>query len=55
MNHDTIPDHEDLILWPDNTCCFAHELRDMTFMSDDYERIPYGTARWDEIHQQHNL
>lgn len=39
---------EDLILWPDGTRCLREQLWEMTHMSDDYEIIPWGSARWDE-------
>ena len=38
---------EDLIVWPDSTTCFAYELHEMTHMSDDYKRIPYGSEEWE--------
>jgi hypothetical protein len=36
----------DLIVWPDDTFCFAEELEEFSWKSDDYERIPFGTDRW---------
>ena len=39
------PSGEDLIVWPDGTKCFASELHEFTWMSDDYERIAFGTER----------
>ena len=39
-------DPDDLCVWADGTACPASELPDYTHMSDDYERIPYGTDRW---------
>ena len=29
-------DNEDLVIWPDNTWCFAEELDDYSWKSDDY-------------------
>ncbi len=40
---------EDIILWPDGTKCFAYELHTMTHMSDDFERIEFGSDRWAEL------
>ena len=39
-------DVEDIILWPDGTWCYRHELTEYGYMSDDYIVIEYGTARW---------
>lgn len=30
---------DDLIIWPCGTSCFACELPEFGFMSDDYERV----------------
>ena len=38
---------EDIILWPDDTSCLGEDLEKMTHMSDDYQRIAYGTPEWD--------
>jgi hypothetical protein len=43
------PDNEDVILWPDESWCFAHELGGYGWKSDDYERISFDTPRWREI------
>lgn len=40
---------EDIILWPCGTWCLAFELAEMSHMSDDFERIPFGSERWDEV------
>lgn len=37
---------EDVILWPDGTWCYRHDLEDYSHMSDDYEVVPYGTVSW---------
>jgi len=29
-------DNEDMVIWPDNTWCFAEELDDYSWKSDDY-------------------
>lgn len=42
-------DNEDLLLWPCGTWCYRHELPEMTHKSDDYEVIPFGTARYDDL------
>jgi hypothetical protein len=41
---------EDVILWPCGTWCLREDLEDyLTFKSDDFEVIAFGTARWSEI------
>jgi hypothetical protein len=41
---------EDLILWPCGTTCYREELEQMlSFMSDDFEVIPFDTPRWHEL------
>jgi hypothetical protein len=40
---------EDIILWPDGTKCFAYERHEYTHMSDDYERIEFGSDRWAQL------
>lgn len=40
---------EDLVVWPDGTFCHYHELSQMSHMSDDYEIVPAGTPRYEEI------
>ena len=41
---------EDVILWPCGTWCYREELEGyLTFKSDDFEVILFGTARWSEI------
>jgi hypothetical protein len=37
---------EDLIVWPDGTQCFRHELEQYTHMSDDYSVYVYDTFDW---------
>ena len=39
-------DKEDVILWPDGTWCYRHELVEYGYMSDDYTVLEYGTVRW---------
>jgi hypothetical protein len=46
---------EDIILWPDGTICFAEELDQYGWKSDDYERIEVGTPRWHELGVEHEL
>jgi hypothetical protein len=41
---------EDICRWPDGTTCYREDLEDMLLhMSDDFEVIPFGTLRWEEI------
>lgn len=40
---------DDLVVWPDGTTCYYHELEEFSFMSDDYEVVPQGTARYLEL------
>ena len=37
---------EDIILWPDGTWCYRHELTEYGHMSDDYVVLEYGTTSW---------
>lgn len=32
---------DDLIVWPDGTYCTRSDFHEMSFMSDDYEILPY--------------
>lgn len=43
------PDGEDVALWADGTYCFVNELSDFSYMSDDYEIVPFGTDRHKEL------
>ena len=45
-------DPDDIVLWPDGTTCRHSELSGMTHMSDDYEVVPVGTPRHDELSEQ---
>lgn len=40
---------EDLIVWPDGTMCYREQLEEMSHMSDDYEVVPVGSDRWDQL------
>ncbi len=40
---------EDLVVWPDGTTCFYHELEEFSHKSDDYQVVPQGTALYDEL------
>ena len=42
-------DTEDVLLWPDGTWCYRHELLEYGWMSDDYIVLEYGTQRWDKF------
>jgi hypothetical protein len=37
---------DDLCVWADRTQCYAFELDEYGFMSDDFERVPYLTDRY---------
>jgi hypothetical protein len=41
--------NEDTCLWADGTWCYRYELHEMSHMSDDYEVIAFGTARYEEL------
>lgn len=45
----TGPGGDDLVLWADGTLCFYREVHEYTWMSDDYEVVPFGTDRWLEL------
>ena len=43
-------DNEDICLWADGTWCYAEIVEEyLTFMSDDFERIKFDSARWHEV------
>ena len=43
-------DNEDICLWADGTWCYAEVVEEyLTFMSDDFERIKFDSARWHEV------
>jgi hypothetical protein len=41
-----ITNNEDMVMWPDSTWCFRHELNQFTHKSDDYYIIPFGSCEW---------
>ena len=41
---------DDVILWPDDTWCYRHELAEFNHKSDDYEVLAVGTPAY-EAHQ----
>ena len=43
-------DPEDLVLWPDGTCCYREDVAQYRWMSDDYQIIPVGDDRYLETH-----
>ena len=45
-------DPEDIVVWADGTMCRHSELSGMNHMSDDYEVVPVGTPRHDELSEQ---
>jgi len=43
-------DPEDIMLWPCGTWCYREDLEGyLSFLSDDFEVVPFGTERWDRI------
>lgn len=42
------PHTDDLLEWPDEACCYRHELPEMTHRSDDYVTIPAYTPQWED-------
>jgi len=38
---------DDIIVWPDGTTCYRHDLGDFGHMSDDYIVLPAGSAEWE--------
>lgn len=46
---EALMDADDLILWPDGTWCFRHELPQYGHMSDDYRTIPVDTDEYEEF------
>lgn len=45
-------DPDDIVVWPDGTTCRHSELSGMNHKSDDYEVVPVGTPRHDELSEQ---
>lgn len=43
------PDPEDVILWPDYTWCWRHELSEMNHKSDDFQIVYAGTKEWEDF------
>lgn len=35
--------NDDIVLWSDGTWCYGSEFPEMTFMSDDYQILKFGT------------
>ncbi len=42
---------EDLIVWPDASWCYAYESDEYTYMSDDYERVAFGSGVYELLMQ----
>lgn len=42
-------DVEDVLLWPDGTYCYRHELQEMTHKSDDYVVLFAGSKKWKDF------
>lgn len=45
---------EDICLWADDTWCYACDLDQYHYMSDDYERIAIDTPRWKSFIETHD-
>ena len=39
-------DSEDIFLWCDGVWCYRYELYEMNHKSDDYEVLPFESARY---------
>ena len=37
--------NEDVFLWSDGTYCLREQYHEMTWMSDDYEVLPWNSTR----------
>jgi len=46
-------DIDDVMLWADGTWCYRSELEHMTYMSDDYEVIRFGSQKWNDLMMAH--
>ena len=46
LNEYTANKPDDILLWPDSTWCFRHELSQYSHMSDDYETIKSDSGKW---------
>lgn len=40
---------DDLVVWPDGTTCLHQDLGEYSYMSDDYEVVPFGTPRYHDL------
>ena len=40
---------DDILLWPCGTWCYANEIAEFSFMSDDYERLSPGEDRYKQL------
>lgn len=45
---------DDICLWPDGTWYYHYDLPSMSHMSDDYEIIECGSARWEAFIAEHD-
>ncbi len=45
-------DPEDLVLWPDGTCCYREDVAQYRWMSDDYEIISVTAENYLERHTE---
>lgn len=46
---------DDLIVWPDDTCCLGENLHEYTHMSDDYVVLKEGTDEYQSFCTLHGL
>lgn len=42
-----LADPEDILLWPDGTWCYRHELAEMSHKSDDFEVITEQSPQYE--------
>lgn len=41
--------NDDIAVWSDGTWCYGDELYQMSFLSDDFNILVYGTEEWVEF------
>ena len=46
-------DLDNLIVWPDGTTCFADDLKEFSYKSDDYEVVEFGTPEYYQALYEH--
>lgn len=40
---------DDVLVWPDGTWCYRHELHEMSHMSDDYLTLLEDSPEWESF------